>query len=112
MKNKEITLNDLMATYEKESFHECFGITNERGLQIVKEIEDTIMLIHRDPTWSPAKLLKRIADSGITKNFKETALVVFLVGCHVGEDSVYQGLVNQAVMKTMLDKKKGDTYVN
>ena len=112
MDTKEITLKNLMVTYEKESFHECFGISSERGIQVVKEVEGLIMLVHKDPTWSPAKLLKKIAEAEIAKNFREVALVVFLVGCHVGEDSFYQGLVTQAMLKASFNKKKGLQYEN
>jgi len=114
MINKNITLKDLMSSYRADTFHECFGLTDERGLEIVIMVEHIIQEVHKLPTWSPAKLLRKIADAEITDNYRETAFVVFLVGCHVGEDSVYQTVISEALLKNAIPKKKGDgdDYVN
>lgn len=99
------TLAELVVDYKAEWFHSCFGIEEKRGQEIVKAISDTMTFIHYVKDWSPVDLLKVIADAKIAKTPRETAFVVFLIGCHCGENLSFQTTIQDALLRLTMTSK-------
>jgi hypothetical protein len=115
IKEKKITLKDLIVSFEKETFHECFGIKLKRGDIILEQLDKIIKRIQKKSTWKPAELLKEVTKKEVAHNFRETAFVVFIIGCYIGEDTAYQNLLSHASLVSQVierRKREGEYYEN
>jgi len=113
MKKKEVkfTLKELLSSEDTNSIGVAFGIKEKRGVEISNKLDDVFKTLNMKSTWSAKEMLVETALQNIAKTAREVALVAYLIGCRVGENTVAQDLVT-AMSGLKLPKKEDDGYVN
>ena len=114
MNNIAFTMKDLVVDYSASNFATAFGIEEVRAREIAGILDKIANEVRMQPTWSPAQIFKKAADVNLAMSPKEVAFVTYLVGCRVGEDTVYQGAMKkftEMVQPPFPPIKKGK-YVN
>ena len=117
MTNKNITLKDLVVDFESNNFAVAFGVSEESAMVIATGLEKIFKEVSSKPEWTASEIFIEATKLNLAINWREVALVTYLIGCNLGEYASVQKVVNAAkkfgeVDSFPLSRVKKGKYIN
>jgi len=114
--SEEFTLKDLLVDPTANLFTDAFGIERKRGTEITDKLNTMWEVMRKEATWSAKGIFIEASLQGLALNAREVAFVTYLIGCRIGEDTVYQDAVDIIkkipVPRIPTKKNGGNGHVN
>ena len=110
---ENFNIKDFVSDYDAESVHGALGIDDKRGGEISSEFSKIVNNVqgNKEGAWSISLLMKEVLNKDFITSYKELALMMYLMGCVVGESTVMAMLANgvkethEKLNKVIMDTK-------